>query len=131
MLNQFFHINTSTFGTYAGRLRVIWLFFSYHSNLQGHDNKLLLLKTKYKSKIKEGKQIIFLKYDSSSFWLWIWSDFSSWSLTLHDLFMVGTTELLLNGEKCFVGGSIFPEREKLANIKSGKWRKRHHTFGAL
>lgn len=77
MLNQFFHINTSTFGTYTGRLRIIWLSFLYHSNLLGHDNKLQLLKTKYRSKIEVGKQTIFLKYDSCSFLLWIQSDFSS------------------------------------------------------
>lgn len=70
MLNQFFPVNTPTFGTYTGRLRVSGCFF-HNSNLHSHDSKLQWLKTNYISKTEEGKLTIFLKYDSCSILLWL------------------------------------------------------------
>lgn len=53
-----FHINTSTFCTYNGRLRVIWLLFSYHNNLRGHDNKLQLLKNNIIQRPRKGNRLL-------------------------------------------------------------------------
>lgn len=61
---------------------------------------------------------------------------SGFDLTFHPevlpyvTFYGRSTAFLLKGEKCFVGGNIFPEREKVASMKPGRKEKTSHIWSS-